>query len=190
MYHSVEFTKSISHHFETMVETITFVGIYRGTIRNQGFLRCPVAGARPWQNKGATFHWLVDFKGIRTLPNNKDKDVATHWEFLSFWVRWCDFGDFVHWHNTWQQKGRREATHWATEFPSFRCDGFRPLPHLRALGASRNLSSRAKVAASVSNSCSRTKGCSGLALRPGHLGRLGRVGGWSMRPRKILVMAV
>ena len=34
----LRWTESIWPHFETMVETITFVGIYRGIIRNQGFL--------------------------------------------------------------------------------------------------------------------------------------------------------
>ena len=33
------------HHLETMVETVTFVGIYRGIIRNQGFFGG--AGIRP-----------------------------------------------------------------------------------------------------------------------------------------------
>ena len=31
-------TTSDQHHFETMVETITFAGTYRGIIRSQGFL--------------------------------------------------------------------------------------------------------------------------------------------------------
>ena len=33
-------TKSISHHFEAMVETITFVGIYQGTIIPEFLRRC------------------------------------------------------------------------------------------------------------------------------------------------------
>ena len=37
--------KSTSHYLETMVETSAFVGIYRGIIRNQGFLGG--AGFRP-----------------------------------------------------------------------------------------------------------------------------------------------
>ena len=41
----MENTKSISHHLETMVETRTFVGIYRVIIRHQGFLGG--AGFRP-----------------------------------------------------------------------------------------------------------------------------------------------